>query len=300
MMNRRTLRRSIASVRGFTLLELLVVMGILILLSVLTGISVSRLSGQARLSSGVNTVLAALGSARAYAIQNNVTTMVTFQVKIDPARLSEPEIVAIVVADSTGVLTPWQPPHRASHDRDVPVTGIPALQLPRGIKVAGPLTADYSNPGQDQVWVTQPGGKWRTWNQRPVTDEIGRMICVLFAADGTMVMRDPGSSGAAGMTAWPYLDMDLNRKFEIQNPNGYGGVLSYVAYDAIPDEGDVLPCQWLAVYDDEEARKSLGTNNWTGEAGDTIRKVQISDWVNSFGIPIHFNRYTGVAEIDRK
>jgi hypothetical protein len=94
--------------------------------------------------------------------------------------------------------------------------------------------------------------------------------------------------------------MDLNRKFEIQNPNGYGGVLSYVAYDAIPDEGDVLPCQWLAVYDDEEARKSLGTNNWTGEAGDTIRKVQISDWVNSFGIPIHFNRYTGVAEIDRK
>ena len=37
--------------RGFTIIELLVVMGILILLAVLTGVSVSRLSKEARLSS---------------------------------------------------------------------------------------------------------------------------------------------------------------------------------------------------------------------------------------------------------
>ena len=290
--------------RAFTLLELLVVMGLLILLAVLTGIGVSRISGQAKLSSGVNTVLAALGNARAYAIQNNVTTMVTFRVKVDATRLSEPERVEVVFAKSSGILTPWQPDTRAYHERYVPVPGIPAMQLPEGIKVAGPLSADWESPNQDDVWVTQPGGTWRLYNDpvrgmMPGSNETGRMICVLFSPDGTMVTRDPNSSASASMTAWPYLDEDLNRKFEIGEPTNYSGSFQYVAYDAMGDEGDVLPCQWLAVYDDAQARESLGDDDWGGEAGDNVRKQEISGWVNGYGIPIYFNRYTGVAEVRR-
>jgi type II secretory pathway pseudopilin PulG len=285
---------------GFTLLELLVVMGLLILLAVLTGIGVNRMSGQAKLSSGVNTVLAALGTARAHSIQNNVTTMVTFRVRVDPAQLSEGEIIDVVFAEASGELTPWLTHYRAFHERYVPIAGLPPLQMPEGIKVAGPLTADYENPNQlDDVWVTQPGGKWRLWGGRPVSDETGRMIAVLFSSDGSMVMRDPASAGGAGATAWPYLDLDLNRRFEPVNHNGYSGVFQYVAYDAVGDEGDVLPCQWLAVYDDEEARTALGAEDWTGEAGDAVRMTEITGWVNGYGVPIHFNRYTGVAEVRR-
>jgi len=296
--SRRTSRRA------FTLLELLVVMGLLILLAVLTGIGVSRLSGQAKLSSGVNTVLTALGNARAYAIQKNVTTMVTFRVTVDPDRLSEPEVVEIVFAEATGVLTPWLAQYRAFHERYVPVVGMPTLEMPDGIKVAGPLSADYENPGQDDTWVTQPGGNWRMYNDpargmMPGTDETGRMICVLFSPQGTMVTRDPASSSNASMIAWPYLDEDLNRRFEIGEPTNYSGVFQYVAYDAVGDEGDVLPCQWLAVYDDSQAREALGDDDWKGEAGDNVRMQEISQWVNGFGVPIHFNRYTGVAEVRR-
>ncbi|HAC08444.1 MAG TPA: hypothetical protein DCG14_02190, partial [Phycisphaerales bacterium] len=68
--------------RGFTIIELLVVMGILILLAVLTGVSVRQLSQGARLSSGSNQVIAALGAARAYAIQNNKTVILTFVVSV--------------------------------------------------------------------------------------------------------------------------------------------------------------------------------------------------------------------------
>ena len=90
---------------GFTIIELLVVMGILILLAVLTGVSVSRLSKEARLSSGVNQVVAALGSARSIAIQTNSTVMVIFTVNVDPAQLGDGEIVEIVLARASGEIT---------------------------------------------------------------------------------------------------------------------------------------------------------------------------------------------------
>ena len=194
--------------RAFTLLELLVVMGLLILLAVLTGIGVNRLSGQAKLSSGVNTVLAALGNARAYAIQNNVTTMATFRVKVNTARLSEPEVVEVVFAKATGVLTPWLPTARAFHERYVPVAGMPAMQLPRGIKVAGPLSADWDNPNQDDVWVTQPGGKWRLYND-PAR---GIVFCNRCCTE-----REPNKHGARGYVCGVCMSKDVRI---VEEPTG--------------------------------------------------------------------------------
>ena len=80
-------------------------MGILILLAVLTGISVSRVSREARLSSGVNQVIAALGTARSVAIQSNSTVMVTFTVNVDRAQLGDGELVEIVLARASGEIT---------------------------------------------------------------------------------------------------------------------------------------------------------------------------------------------------
>ena len=56
------------------------------------------------------------------------------------------------------------------------------------------------------------------------------------------------------------------------------------------------PVQWLAVYDDDQLRTARDDSNWIGEGGEDIRNSLIAYWVEDFGIPIYFNRYTGVAE----
>jgi prepilin-type N-terminal cleavage/methylation domain-containing protein len=296
---------------AFTIIELLVVMGILVLLAVLTGITVSGVSREARLSSGVNQVVAALGSARAFAIQNNATVMVTFTVNVDPGKVSEGEIVEIVLAKATGEITTRYASNQWYDERYVPIPGLPAVELPRGIKVAGPLNTAYNGPpdgwsGGDDLWVSQPGGQWRiapdeNGDQVPevVTQEIGRQIGVIFAPDGTMVTRNVQGAGGSGAVVWPYLDADRDGEPVIINSNGYGGVLQYVAYDAVGDECDVHPVQWLGVYDDEALRTALGDANWTGVNGEDVRNSRISGWVDQFGVPIFFNRYTGVAEVSR-
>ena len=286
---------------GFTIIELLVVMGILILLAVLTGISVRQVSQGARLSSGSNQVIAALGMARAYAIQNNKTVMLTFVVNVDPNKVSEGETVELVLAESTGQISTRYSGIQWYDERYVPVPGLPAVALPRGIKIAGPLNTAYVGGGsngvpQDDLWVTQPGGDWRAINGNIFTEEIGRQIAVIFGPDGTLITRNVQGAGGSGAVVWPYLDADRNNVPEIINASGYGGILQYVAYDAVGDECDVHPVQWLAVYDDEALRRARGDANWTGEAGEEIRNSRITDWVDDFGIPIFFNRYTGVAE----
>ncbi len=310
-MTRRSRHARAVRRAAFTIIELLVVMGILILLAVLTGITVSGVSREARLSSGVNQVVAALGTARSFAIQNNVTVMVTFTVNVDPARASEGEVVEIVLAKATGEITTRYASNQWYDERYVPVPGLPAVELPRGIKVAGPLNTAYNGaPGGwgdgDDLWVSQPGGKWTLaddWNgdgvPEVVTDEIGRQIGVIFAPDGTMVTRNVQGAGGSGAVVWPYLDADRNGQPVIINASGYGGVLQYVAYDAVGDECDVHPVQWLAVYDDEALRTALGDDNWGGENGEDVRNSRISGWVDQFGVPIFFNRYTGVAEVSK-
>lgn len=296
---------------GFTIIELLVVMGILILLAVLTGVSVSRLSKEARLSSGVNQVVAALGSARSIAIQTNSTVMVIFTVNVDPAQLGEGEIVEIVLARASGEITTRYGSNQWYDERYVPIPGLPAVELPRGIKVAGPLNTAYNGAPSgwgdgDELWVSQPGGRWslsNDWNgdgvPEAVTDEIGRQIGVIFGPDGTMITRNVQGAGGSGAVVWPYLDGDRNRVPIIINHNGYGGVLQYVAYDAVGDEVDCHPVQWLAVFDDEALREARGDSNWGGENGEDLRNSEITAWVEQFGVPIFFNRYTGVAEVSK-
>lgn len=291
--------------RAFTLIELLVVMGILVVLAVLTGVSVSQISREARLSSGANQVVAALGSARSYAIQNNTTVMLTFTVNVDRENFGQGEIVELVLSQATGEITTRYSNNNAWFDeRYVPVPGLPAVQLPRGIKVAGPLNTAYGEIAGgfgdgDSLWVSQPGGKWRLDGDDVVTDEIGRQIGVIFAPDGTMVTRNVQGAGGSGAVIWPYLDADRDRVPVVINHNGYSGILRYVAYDALGDECDVHPVQWLAVFDDEALRRARGDSNWGRENGEDLRNSLITSWVDQFGVPIFFNRYTGVAEVTR-
>lgn len=285
-------------------------MGILILLAVLTGISVSRVSREARLSSGVNQVIAALGTARSVAIQSNSTVMVTFTVNVDRAQLGDGELVEIVLARASGEITTRYGSTQWYDERYLPIPGLPAVELPRGIKVAGPLNTAYQQADGwgdgDELWVSQPGGRWRLFGDvngdglpEVVSDEVGKQIGVLFGPDGTMITRNLQGAGGSGAVVWPYLDVDRNGVPIVINHGGYGGPMEYTAYDAVGDEVDCHPVQWLAVYDDAALREARGDTNWVGENGEDIRNSEITAWVEQFGVPIFFNRYTGVAEVSK-
>ena len=65
-------------------------------------------------------------------------------------------------------------------ERYVPIPGLPSVELPRGIKVAGPLNTAYgeipdNSGGGDDLWVSQPGGRWRLdvdWNGDGVPEAV--------------------------------------------------------------------------------------------------------------------------------
>ena len=64
--------------RGFTLVELLMVMGVIGVLSTLTLVSIRAIARDVRLSSATNTVMAALDNARALAMKRNKPVLVAF------------------------------------------------------------------------------------------------------------------------------------------------------------------------------------------------------------------------------
>ena len=290
--------------RGFTLIELLVVMGILVLLAVLTGITVSQVSENARLSSGVNQVTASLGTARSLAIKKNRPVMLLFLVTVDPERPQDGERVVMQLAESTGQIHTRYTDRQWYDERYVPIVGLPAVELPEGINVAGPVNTGYRAldcPGVgdgDEFWITQPGGEWRNQAGLVYTQEIGRQIGVIFSPTGQVVTRNIQGAGGSGSVIWPFFDRNFDQKANVdENPLGLGGVDRYVAFNTIVNEVDVFPVQWLAVYDDDLLRETKGEDGWAGENGECARVEAITNWVDQFGVPILFNRYTGIAEV---
>jgi prepilin-type N-terminal cleavage/methylation domain-containing protein len=218
------LRARVARRRGaaFTLLELLVVMGILLVLATLTAISVGKVTRDAKLANATNTLIASLGNARAIAIRDNTYVLVSF--RIAPDRRSrivprEPQVVQVITSKWTGeVVTPSTPlpagvemPSTADvyGERFLPVPGVPQRELPSGVYVAGPgffrgsggtfngstSTATYG--ASDRFWFTQPtfvgtanfSAATPTYTFNSALSEVGNNIGILFAPDGRMVSR---------------------------------------------------------------------------------------------------------------
>lgn len=217
---RAACRRSAA----FTLLELLVVMGILLVLATLTAISVGKVTRDAKLANATNVLVAALGNARAIAIRDNSYVLVSFRIALDRGNRNLPRLpqtVQVVTSRWTGqVVTPNTPipPNQGIEmpdtedvfgERFLPVPGVPQRELPTGIYVAGPgffrgaegtfsgSSSTSSWGASDQFWFTQPTfvGSINSSNQPPTYDldrtrtEVGNSIGVMFGPDGRMVSR---------------------------------------------------------------------------------------------------------------
>ncbi len=208
--------------RAFTLLELLVVMGILLILATLTAISVGKVTRDAKLANATNTLIASLGNARAIAIRDNAYVMVTFRIAPDRrarALPRDPQVVQVVTARWTGEVvtadTPLPPiptpplvppvrrlPDDVFADRFVPVPGVPVRELPSGVLVAGPaygFVTDASVGSNDNQWRTQPrfagtpnlGVSPPTYAPDLTRTELGWAIGILFGPDGRVLSRNP-------------------------------------------------------------------------------------------------------------
>jgi prepilin-type N-terminal cleavage/methylation domain-containing protein len=309
--------------RGFTLLELLVVMGILLVLSVLTAVSVGALSRDARISAATNQVVAALGTARGIAIRDNAYVLVAFRMKINPRVVNgpyEPQTVQIVTAKWTGeVVRPAQISDLDTlAERFVPVPGVPVRDLPASVRIAGP-SFSFSTQGaagqNDRFWRTQPrfvgnqttSGTTTTFTPDLARTEVGSMIGVLFGPDGRVLSRNPHqvmsveADASADPDAWAtgFLDSDGSGQPKKGTTAG-GQSFPYWQYDEPTDQGLIDYVPYLAVFDDAEMRARFNTAPWAGPANNLARRNDVSAYVEELADRITFNRYTGVPGVVKK
>jgi len=285
--------------RGFTLTELLVVIGIIAILGSLTVFSVGSIFKDAKMSSGVNMVMAALDNARALAMKNNKITLVAFRSR----RTGENEMaVEAVIAEWTGET------YGGGSDRYVPVPGAPVRRLPDGIKVAAPSYGTLD----DNFWVTSahlpaiiipstPG----TPPNLSTSEFGGVVVAVMYNGRGEVI-----TSNSESDTTRTFVDFNDNFLLPNGGQNELGVNYTYVGTPDEPsfffffqyldeDEPYVTTAPFIAVYDDDAARETYDTSQWIGSSDpfsdSTLKTENLTEYITAHAKRIHFNRYTGVA-----
>lgn len=298
-MNRPLPRRPQRSRRAFTLAELLVVMAIIAILGVLTAVSVQRISRDARVATATNVVTAALANARAIAIRDNRVVVVVFRPIWDPANRQRPqqtELVTAVWSGESAVFTSNPTTGQKSvADRFVPANGVQPARLPAGIKVAGPLFED----GLDNRWVTQAELPQLVSCQEAIT--YYRQIAVMFAPDGSVVTRNPTASTADSKAFVDFNLTDLSPGDNDPQDVAAGGCAGstferFWMQDDVNDECNLTLVPYLAVFDDRLARERR-TLDWSSDGNMLQELVGPNGWIATYSDRIHFNRYTGVANV---
>ena len=312
--------RRASHLRAFTLAELLAVVGVIAVLAVTVTMSAQRISKDAKVSTATNHVLAALGQARAIAIRDRSTVLVAFRVRqqvyedaagVVQVDKTKPQQTEIVIAKPTGrvgfpgtaVAGAWTLIFPAGGVDDLlieefePVEGVPPRLLPSGIKVAG-FGADYNDindVGQDTLWLAQPELK---------NSERGTLVVVRYGHDGATITRNPSLAGNLTADATdtsviaPYIDFNRNSRIDIGTTTGTSNG-KYFAYDEGNDEPLGDHTLFLAIYDDDRMHEEGSPTAWKGggtAAGIALRTAR-TEFVNQFADSIHFNRFTGVAEV---
>jgi len=288
-------RKSQPKSRAFTLVELVVVMGVIALVASLTLVAVRQVARNTRQSSGVNAVKAALENARALAMKENKITLVVFRPRLEGANEMFVEAVLAEWTGETALMTYSFGANPSIVDRFVPIQDIVPRPLPSGIKVAAPK---YGT-GEDTIWLTQP--HLPQINQATGSGEpFGAIIGVMYAPDGSTISRNPQTD-----SHFMFIDFSNDRLQQLGgNSYNYSTSFPNLPADQIyactfeGDETMVSVAPFLAVYDDDEARK-LARGTWLGAgAGATNYFNDLTGPTGFISIRsdrIHFNRYTGVA-----
>lgn len=301
--------------RGFTLLELLIVIGILTVLGVLTVISVGGIARDVKLATGINRVMGGLGAARAEAIRSNKPVMLSFRVVKDNRKPGEPDQVEMVIARWTGELRNAMDYGYGSTgtprfaERFEPVAEIPPQLLPDGIKVAGPYTDFDLVDDYEETWACMSSGPWIPQDidgdgkiDYYSTQERGEIIGVLFGPDGSLQSRSSSSVSSGLISTYRWIDYDDDNFLQRSTiPSGAGNNTSFFLQNDTNDETFANMVHFLAVYDEKQAQEEVDYSQWVGTSGTTNyierRDEFLGTWIHENADRIHFNRYTGLAEI---
>ena len=299
-------RSAARRMRSFTLVELVVAMGVIVVIASITLVAVRQMARNTRQASGVNAVMASLDNARALAMKENKIVLIVFRPRLDGPNEMFVEAVLAEWSGQTAMITVGCAAPNANPtivDRFVPVQGIVPRRLPRGIKVAAPLYGSgadeaISAGAATAVWTTQPN--LPTINQATGAGEWpGGLIGVMYGPDGATVSRNSQTDSHRAF-------VDFNSDFS-QHLHGFN-------YDYDPSGTGTPPCDpnihfkhiveldepmveiapFVAVFDDEEAR-ALATGDWTNVAFYNNNLTGPLGYIANRADRIHFNRYTGVA-----
>ena len=290
--------------RAFTIVELLVVIGVIGILALLTTLGARRLTAGSRLAAATNAVTSTLGNARAAAIKDAAVTGVVFRPIYNAATPQIPQRVEMITIRSTGERSVFGTTSIGARmaERYRPVQGIPATVLPEGIKVAGPM---YDPPGNfgaiaaEQVFATQADLSTIAACREAI--DCNRTVAILFGPDGQFLTRPPRSS-IDEMKC--YVDWNDNGALipppadpqDVQLGNCASGLFEqFWLQDHPDDENNLMFVPFLSVYDDKAAREIKGTD-W-GTLNNMINELTgPNGYIAQFGDRITFNRFSGIPE----
>ncbi len=309
---------------GFTLIELMVVIGILISLATLTAISVSKVTKDARFSKSVSQVMNALENARTLAIKEHRPVLLTFTVKTERVdnttsaglltgniKKQWTRIVAARLRDELVNASATQTTATAGSnfmDMFEPHPNFTPVDLPEGIKVAAPQL-DYER--NDDVWITQP--TFRDNNTNFAEMEYGSLIGVMFSADGSLLSRITGG-GSANIGMGRFVVLDIDQDGLQRQVNSAENASGWFTYNIENEEPNIQLAPFLSVFNDAAMRELFDVNNWKGGSykaawvppcsalsdGRSRMNCEQSEFINQFGEKIYFNRYTGRAEVMKR
>ncbi len=293
--------RRASAARAFSLAELLVVIGVIAILGTLTVISVQRISRDTRTATATNTVTNALAAARAHAIKTNNLVMVVFRPVWNPNQRQTPQQTEVVIAEWSGTAYEFPPPSPPGQLADiyVPANGFQPLRLAPGVKVAGPL---YEVGGSDSLWITQAElPRILSVGGSPPCSETNRyyqQVGVMFGPDGSRLSRNPQGASSDNKSFVDFIRNGQQDGTSNSTPcaNGFFPGSRFFLQDELEDECNVSLVPFLAVYDDRVARERR-LSDWTSDEAMIRDLVGPQGYITTNSDRIHFNRYTGVAEV---
>lgn len=288
--------------RAFTIIELIVVIGVIGVLALLTTIGARRLTSGSRLAAGTNAVTNALGNARAAAIRSSAPTALVFRPVWDASKPYLPQRVEMVTVRSTGERSSFGSTGAGVRlaERWLVVDDVPAIVLPEGIKVGGPMfdpPGSFGSIPSESVYATQAELPALATCSESI--ECNRVVAVLFGPNGEFLTRPP-SGGLNEMKCW----VDWNRFTpDPADPQevaagdcGDGGNYDrFWLQDNVNDECNLMFVPFLSVYDDRAAREVKGLN-WSNSDNLIAELTGPAGYIAQYGDRISFNRFSGLPE----
>ena len=281
---------------AFTLMELLVVMGIIAMLAGITALAYRAVAKDSKLSSAKNTVMAVLDNARSLAMRNNEIVVVAFRPRLDGREQYIEAVLAKWTRQSARVTVNFGGgPAVQVIDRYLPLPNVEPRRLPVGIQVAGPFYA----ASLDDQWVTL--SHFPAMNTTNNGEVPGAILGVMFSPNGRTIMYNAKSDA---QRVWIDFNNDnlmqwagnaINMGVAMTEPFYQSGMFEH---QQVEDESAISMVPFLAVVDDEQVRELKDVSQWNmvnGAAAFASRRADYTEYITNNADRIHFNRYTGVA-----